>query len=63
MKDKNEQSDVWVQLATRIPKDLHRSLKLFCVQTDVSVMQFCVDALTNKLATDSKKSGKIKRAS
>ena len=46
MKDKNEQSDVWVQLATRIPKELHRSLKLFCVQTDVSVRQFCVDALT-----------------
>jgi hypothetical protein len=41
--------DVWVQLATRIPKELHRKLKLHCVVSDVSVMQFVVDALGEKL--------------
>ena len=48
---------VWVQLATRIPKDLHRQLKLHCVQSDMSVMDFVVAALEGKLA----KSGGRKR--
>src|SRR2546429_267341 len=39
----------WVQLATRIPKELHRRLKLHCVQTDTSVMDFVVSALEKKL--------------
>lgn len=34
-----------VQLATRIPKSLHRDLKLHCVRADVSVMDFVVSAL------------------
>ncbi len=42
----------WVQLATRIPKDLHRQLKLHCVQTDTSVMDFVVAALRDKLARE-----------
>ena len=41
--------DVWVQLATRIPKDLHRALKLHCVKSDVSVMEFVVKAIEDKL--------------
>jgi len=40
----------WVQLATRIPKALHRQLKLHCVHTDSSVMDFVVAALGEKLA-------------
>ncbi len=40
---------VWVQLATRIPKELHRRLKLHCVQTDTSVMDFVVSSLEEKL--------------
>ena len=40
----------WVQLATRIPKSLHRQLKLHCVQTDTSVMDFVVQSLEEKLA-------------
>ena len=40
----------WVQLATRIPKSLHRELKLHCVQADVSVMAFVVAALRARLA-------------
>ena len=42
--------EVWVQLATRIPKELHRRLKLHCVQTDTSVMEFVVSSLDEKLA-------------
>jgi len=48
----------WVQLATRIPKSLHRQLKLHCVQTDTSVMDFVVQSLEEKLA----KAGGRKRA-
>ena len=44
--------EVWVQLATRIPKALHRELKLHCVQTDVLVMAFVVQALEDKLARE-----------
>lgn len=44
--------EVWVQLATRIPKALHRELKLHCVRTDVSVMEFVVKALEEKLARE-----------
>ena len=40
---------VWVQLATRIPKQLHRELKLHCVKADLSVMEFVVSALGDKL--------------
>ncbi len=40
----------WVQLATRIPKSLHRQLKLHCVQTDTSVMDFVVQSLEEKPA-------------
>lgn len=46
--------EVWVQLATRIPKQLHRELKLFCVKSDVSVMDFVVSALEDKLQRDSR---------
>jgi len=41
---------VWVQLATRIPKPLHRELKLHCVTAETSVMDFVVKALEEKLA-------------
>ena len=40
----------WVQLATRIPKTLHRQLKLHCVTSDTSVMDFVVESLEEKLA-------------
>lgn len=40
-----EDETVWTQLATRIPKELHRRLKLHCVTKDVSVMAFVVAAL------------------
>ena len=43
------EGEVWVQLATRIPKHLHRELKLHCVKSDISVMEFVVTALGEKL--------------
>ncbi len=48
----------WVQLATRIPKTLHRQLKLHCVQTDTSVMDFVVQSLEERLG----KAGSRKRS-
>ena len=44
---------VWTQLATRIPKELHRRLRLHCVTTEVSVMNFVVKAIEGKLAGSS----------
>jgi predicted HicB family RNase H-like nuclease len=48
-----------VQLATRIPKSLHRELKLHCVEANQSVMGFVVAALEEKL----RKAAGRKRAS
>ena len=45
------QDEPWSQLATRIPKTLHRELRLHCVQADVKLMDFVVAALREKLAT------------
>jgi len=44
------QDEPWTQLATRIPKPLHRELKLYCVQEDVRLMDFVVAAIREKLA-------------
>lgn len=44
---------VWVQLATRIPKALHRELKLHCVEAGTSVMGFVTKAIEEKLAHSS----------
>jgi hypothetical protein len=41
---------VWVLLATRIPKSLHRELKLHCVTVGTSVMAFVAKAIEEKLA-------------
>lgn len=43
--------EVWVQLATRIPKKLHRDLKLHCVQSETSVMDFVTKAIEEKLTS------------
>ena len=42
--------EVLTQLATRIPKELHRRLKWYCVTHDIAVMEFVVEALKEKLA-------------
>ena len=38
-----------IQLATRIPSRLHRSIKLHCVEQDTSVMDFVAEALQERL--------------
>ncbi|MFN8542979.1 MAG: hypothetical protein U0807_02015 [Candidatus Binatia bacterium] len=45
----SKEDDVLIQLATRIPKGLHREIKLFCVQSNISVMEFVAAALEDKL--------------
>jgi predicted HicB family RNase H-like nuclease len=39
-----------VELSTRIPKSLHRKLKLHCVTAETSVMDFVTKAIEEKLA-------------
>jgi predicted HicB family RNase H-like nuclease len=39
----------WSQLATRIAKELHRRLRLYCVTHDIVLMQFVVAAIEEKL--------------
>jgi len=37
------------QLAARIPKELHRRLKLHCVTHEIAVQDFVVEAIEEKL--------------
>jgi len=48
----------WTQLATRIPKDLHRRLKLHCVTHDIALMRFEVEAIEEKFG---RKPGKTRK--
>ena len=41
--------EVWTQLATRIPKELHRRLKLHCVTHEIAVMYFVAEAIKETL--------------
>jgi predicted HicB family RNase H-like nuclease len=43
------EDEVLVQLATRVPRDLHREIKLHCVGTGISVMEFVEAALAAAL--------------
>jgi len=45
--------EAWTQLATRIPKEFYRRLKLHCVTNDTSVMDFVVEARTVSLKAES----------
>ncbi len=53
-----KEDDVLIQLATRIPKGLHREIKLFCVQQGLSVMEFVAAALEEKLRKSTVRSGR-----
>jgi hypothetical protein len=44
-----EHDEPLAQLATRIPKDLHRRLKLHCVTHDIAVQDFVTQAIQEKL--------------
>jgi predicted HicB family RNase H-like nuclease len=48
----------WTQLATRIPKELHRRLRVYCVTEDVVLMHFVAAAIQEKLG---RKRGSKKR--
>lgn len=52
---------VFTQLATRIPKVLHKAIKLYCAGSsdDESMMEFVVAALEDRLAA---KTQPVKRA-
>jgi hypothetical protein len=50
--------DVLIQLATRIPKGLHREIKLFCVHNGISVMEFVAAALEEKLRKSNVRGGR-----
>ena len=39
----------WTQLATRVPKELHRRLRLYCVTHDIVLMHFVAAAIEEKL--------------
>ena len=41
--------EAWTQLATRIPKELHRRLKLYCVTHEIVLMHFVTEAVEEKL--------------
>ena len=47
---KNPEDEAWEHFVTRIPKALRRRLKLHCVITEASVMDFVTGALREKLA-------------
>ena len=44
----------WTQLATRIPKELHRRLKVYCVTHDIMVQHFVTEAIEEKLGRKAK---------
>ena len=44
------ESEVWASLGTRIPKSLHRTLRLHCLKAETSMMEFLVAALREELA-------------
>jgi predicted HicB family RNase H-like nuclease len=56
-----KEEEVIVQLATRVPHDLHRKIKLYCVGTGVSVMDFVEAALTAALQRGRKRPAKHRK--
>jgi predicted HicB family RNase H-like nuclease len=44
-----KETEAWTQLATRIPKELHRRLKVHCVTHEIALQDFVVEALEEKL--------------
>ena len=52
---------VCVQLTTRIPKALHRELRLHCVSREIRLMDFVWKALEEKLARSRGSSATVRR--
>jgi len=53
--------DEWVQLATRVPRDLHRRVKAHCIRADISMMAFVVRALEERLAREAGRKSERRR--
>ena len=49
MKRRTSATNPSLSLATRIPKDLHRRLKLYCVTHEIAVQDFVSEAIEEKL--------------
>jgi hypothetical protein len=49
---KVDSEEVWVQLATRVPKTLHRAVRIECATRDTKVQDFVVAALREKFARE-----------
>jgi hypothetical protein len=43
------------QLATRIPKGLRTEVKVYCVKTDTSIMEFVAQAIAEKLKSNGRR--------
>jgi hypothetical protein len=49
MADRIGQEKPWVGVATRVPRSLHRRMKLHCVERGIPVMEFVRDALEEEM--------------
>jgi predicted HicB family RNase H-like nuclease len=49
------EEETMVQLATRIPKDIHRRLRLHCVTQELTMMEFVIRAIEERLVRDKKR--------
>ena len=47
-----------VQLVTRIPYELRRRTKIHCTQQDVTLTRFVIDAITERLDTETRGSSR-----
>ena len=45
-----EEEHVWVQLSVRIPRTLHKALRVHCTYAETSLMDFVSKALEEHLA-------------
>ena len=45
-------------LGVRIPKSLHKRLKLFCVEHDLEIQKFVAEAIEDKLSEQEQKTSK-----
>ena len=50
-----KEDEVWTQLATRIPKGLHRMVRLHCIEAETSIMTFVVEAIEERLEREGRR--------
>lgn len=57
----NPADEVMQQLATRIPKPLHKALKTHCVSTDQTVGDFVIASIEDRLAAETQPAKKARK--